>query len=76
VSFSVGDACVFRFGNPDTRTRPYTDIELHTRDAFVFGGPSRFAYHGVPKVPAATADPATGLAAGRLNVTLRRTELA
>ena len=76
VSFSVGGTCVFRFGNPDTRTKPYTDIELRSGDAFVFGGPLRFAYHGVPKVLAATADPASGLAAGRLNITLRCTGLA
>lgn len=75
VSFSFGDACVFRFGNPHTRGRPYIDIELRAGDLFVFGGPSRFAYHGVPKVLAGTADPSIGLAHGRLNITLRVTGL-
>ncbi|MFJ4875216.1 alpha-ketoglutarate-dependent dioxygenase AlkB family protein [Streptomyces sp. NPDC088745] len=75
VSFSIGDRCVFRFGNPQGRGRPYTDVELRSGDLFVFGGPSRFAYHGVPKVLPGTGDPATGLAAGRLNVTLRVTGL-
>jgi alkylated DNA repair protein (DNA oxidative demethylase) len=70
VSISLGDACVFRFGNPGTRGRPYTDIELHSGDVFVFGGPSRLAYHGVPKTLPGTADPALGLS-GRLNITLR-----
>lgn len=28
VSLSVGDTCVFRVGNTQTRTKPYTDIEL------------------------------------------------
>lgn len=75
VSLSIGDTCVFRFGNTETRGRPYTDVELRSGDLFVFGGPSRFAYHGVPKVLAGTADPATGLSAGRLNLTLRETGL-
>ncbi|MFD8542264.1 alpha-ketoglutarate-dependent dioxygenase AlkB family protein [Streptomyces sp. NPDC059649] len=75
VSLSIGDRCVFRFGNTETRTKPYTDIELASGDLFVFGGPSRLAYHGVPKVRPGTGDPATGLAGGRLNITLRMTGL-
>ncbi|OEV03981.1 DNA repair protein [Streptomyces oceani] len=76
VSLSIGDSCVFRFGNPDTRGQPYSDVELVSGDLFVFGGPSRFAYHGVPRVRPDTGDPATGLASGRLNITLRVTGLA
>ena len=75
VSLSVGDSCVFRFGNTSSRTRPYTDVELRSGDLFVFGGPSRFAYHGVPRTLPGTADPATGLTSGRLNITLRDTGL-
>jgi alkylated DNA repair protein (DNA oxidative demethylase) len=75
VSLSIGDSCVFRFGNTQTRGRPYTDVELASGDLFVFGGPSRYAYHGVPKVHVATADPATGMNGGRLNITLRATGL-
>ncbi|NEY31754.1 alpha-ketoglutarate-dependent dioxygenase AlkB [Streptomyces sp. PRKS01-65] len=70
VSLSLGDTCVFRFGNTETRARPYTDVELRSGDLFVFGGPSRLAYHGVPRVRAGTAPPALRLA-GRLNITLR-----
>ncbi|MFE1289364.1 alpha-ketoglutarate-dependent dioxygenase AlkB family protein [Streptomyces sp. NPDC058751] len=70
VSLSLGDTCVFRFGNTESRTRPYTDIELRSGDLFVFGGPSRLAYHGVPKVYAGTAPTELGLT-GRLNLTLR-----
>jgi len=70
VSLSLGDTCVFRFGNPETRTRPYTDVELRSGDLFVFGGPSRLAYHGVPRVHPGTAPPELGLT-GRLNITLR-----
>ncbi|GAA2786342.1 alpha-ketoglutarate-dependent dioxygenase AlkB [Streptomyces showdoensis] len=74
VSLSLGDTCVFRLGNTQDRGRPYTDVELASGDLFVFGGPSRFAYHGVPRVYAGTADPALGLG-GRLNITLRETGL-
>ena len=74
VSLSLGDRCVFRFGNTETRGRPYRDVDLESGDLFVFGGPSRLAYHGVPKVWAGTADPALGLT-GRLNITLRQTGL-
>ncbi|MFI1418598.1 alpha-ketoglutarate-dependent dioxygenase AlkB family protein [Streptomyces sp. NPDC020731] len=70
VSLSLGDTCVFRFGNTGTRTRPWTDVELRSGDLFVFGGPSRLAYHGVPRVHAGTAPPELGLT-GRLNITLR-----
>lgn len=73
VSLSIGDTCVFRFGNTEHRGRPYTDVELASGDLFVFGGPSRFAYHGVPKIHLGTGDPATGLSSGRLNLTLRAT---
>lgn len=70
VSLSLGDTCVFRFGNTESRTRPYTDVELRSGDLFVFGGAARLAYHGVPRVHAGTAPPELGLT-GRLNVTLR-----
>ena len=75
VSLSIGDTCIFRFGNTSTRTRPYSDIELNSGDLFVFGGPSRFAYHGVPKTLPGTADPDCGLTGGRINITLRMTGL-
>ncbi|MFF7451466.1 MULTISPECIES: alpha-ketoglutarate-dependent dioxygenase AlkB [unclassified Streptomyces] len=70
VSLSLGDTCVFRFGNTETRTRPYTDVELRSGDLFVFGGSSRLAYHGVPRVYPGSAPPELGLT-GRLNITLR-----
>ncbi|MDN3294764.1 alpha-ketoglutarate-dependent dioxygenase AlkB [Streptomyces ficellus] len=76
VSLSIGDSCVFRFGNTETRGRPYTDVELASGDLFVFGGASRFAHHGVPKIIPGTADPAVGLTSGRLNITLRETGLS
>lgn len=80
VSLSLGDACTFRFGTPAHRGRPYTDVRLESGDLVVFGGPSRLAFHGVPKVfdgtaPAWCAD-LLGAAPGRVNLTLRRTRPA
>jgi DNA oxidative demethylase len=75
VSLSVGDDCLFRFGNTEHRGRPYRDLTLRSGDAFVFGGPSRYAYHGVPRTYPGTGDPATGLPSGRINVTMRVTGL-
>lgn len=73
VSLSIGDTCTFRFGTPESRGRPYTDIALASGDLVVFGGPSRRAFHGVPKIHAGTAPEGCGLAEGRLNITLRVT---
>ncbi|MEH6623454.1 MULTISPECIES: alpha-ketoglutarate-dependent dioxygenase AlkB [Dietzia] len=77
VSLSLGDACTFRFGTPEHRGRPYTDVRLQSGDLVVFGGPSRMAFHGVPKVFDGTA-PAwcrevLGAEPGRVNITLRET---
>jgi alkylated DNA repair protein (DNA oxidative demethylase) len=70
VTISLGDTCQFRFGNTETRARPHRDVELASGDLFVFGGPSRLAFHGVPKVLGGTAPPALDLE-GRISVTLR-----
>lgn len=70
VSFSLGDSCVFRFGNTRGRGRPWTDVDLRSGDAFVFGGPSRSAYHGVPRIRPGSGPAFLGLQ-GRLNVTVR-----
>ncbi|MEV4440971.1 alpha-ketoglutarate-dependent dioxygenase AlkB [Streptomyces sp. NPDC049577] len=70
VSLSLGDSCVFRFGNTESRGRPWTDVELRSGDLFVFGGPSRPAYHGVPRTLPGTGPAGLGLT-GRLNITLR-----
>lgn len=73
VSLSIGETCIFRFGNTENRNRPYKDLELESGDLFVFGGPSRFAFHGVPRTLGGTADPVSGLDTGRINITLRMT---
>lgn len=88
VSLSIGDSCRFRFGNTSNRNKPYTDIELASGDLFVFGGESRFAFHGVTRTLPGTApqagtaphacgsDEGCGLVAGRINITMRVTGLA
>ena len=75
VSVSLGAACVFRFGNTSSRSRPWTDVRLESGDLFVFGGPSRLAYHGVPRTIPGTGDPDAGLPSGLLNITLRESGL-
>ncbi|RJL23064.1 alpha-ketoglutarate-dependent dioxygenase AlkB [Bailinhaonella thermotolerans] len=74
VSLSLGDTGLFRFGNTESRRRPWTDIPLESGDLFVFGGPSRLAYHGVTRVLPGTAPVWLGLR-GRLNITLRESGL-
>lgn len=75
VSISLGDTCVFRFGTEADRGRPWTDVLLESGDLFVFGGPSRLCFHGVPKVLPGTSDPGTGLVGGRFNITIRQSGL-
>ncbi|SJN40200.1 Alkylated DNA repair protein AlkB [Microbacterium esteraromaticum] len=70
VSLTLGDACRFRFGNNESRTKPYDDVRLESGDLFVFGREARMAYHGVTKVFAGTSPAFLGLT-GRVNVTLR-----
>jgi alkylated DNA repair protein (DNA oxidative demethylase) len=70
VTISLGDTCVFRLGNTETRTRPFHDVQLASGDLFVFGGPARLAYHGVMRILPGTAPAGLGLV-GRISVTLR-----
>lgn len=76
VSLSLGDSCVFRFGNTAGRGRPYEDVRLESGDLVVFGGPARFAFHGVPSVTDGSApgwcSDVVGAEPGRINITLRR----
>ena len=75
VSLSVGLTGLFRFGTPAGRGRPWVDVPLESGDVVVFGGPSRLAYHGVPRLIDGTDDPVVGPLPGRLNVTVRQTGL-
>lgn len=76
VSLSIGDSCLFRFGNTESRTKPYTDLTLASGDLFVFGGPSRLAFHGIQKIYPGTAPEGCGLQSGRINITMRVTGLS
>jgi alkylated DNA repair protein (DNA oxidative demethylase) len=71
VTISLGDTCTFRFGNVHKPSRPYQDVQLASGDLFVFGGPARLAYHGVPKVQTGTGPPGLDLS-GRVSITLRQ----
>jgi alkylated DNA repair protein (DNA oxidative demethylase) len=75
VSLSLGASCVFRFGNAESRNRPWHDVELGSGDLFVFGRQSRYAYHGVLRTVPGTDRPDIGLESGRLNITLRESGL-
>lgn len=75
VSLSVGDGCLFRFGNTQSRTKPYEDVLLASGDLFVFQGPARLAFHGVTKLYPGTAPRGCGLTSGRINITIRETGL-
>ena len=73
VSISLGDTAEFRFGNDAARGRPWRDLELESGDLVVFGGPSRFCYHGVTRVLPGTADPRLEVDGERYNLTIRET---
>ncbi len=73
VSLSVGDTALFRVGNPQTRNKPYRDVRLASGDLIIFGGPSRYMFHGVPKIFPGTAPEHSPVARGRFNMTLRMT---
>lgn len=70
IAVSLGDSAIFRFGNTVTRNKPYRDVELQSGDLFVFGGPSRMAYHGIIRILPGTA-PAELCLGGRLSITIR-----
>jgi alkylated DNA repair protein (DNA oxidative demethylase) len=73
VTISLGDTCTFRFAGIDRRTGPFTDVELRSGDALVFGRESRRIFHGVPKVQAGTAPEGLGHGGGRISLTVRET---
>ncbi|KAF5840213.1 2OG-Fe(II) oxygenase superfamily-domain-containing protein [Dunaliella salina] len=74
VSFSIGDTADFVMSR--THDEEPQTLQLCSGDALVFGGPSRMIYHGVPKVYPGTAPAqlleATGMRAGRINLTFRQ----
>ena len=61
---------------PDHDRRVQLYYGARTSDLFVFGGPSRLAYHGVTKIISGTAPKDCGIDQGRINITLRTTGLS
>ncbi|GMI72362.1 hypothetical protein HRI_000905500 [Hibiscus trionum] len=74
VSFSVGDAAEFLYGD-EREVEKADKVELESGDVLVFGGKSRHIFHGVTAIKQKTAPGSlleeTNLRAGRLNLTFR-----
>jgi alkylated DNA repair protein (DNA oxidative demethylase) len=68
VSVSLGLPAIFLFGGPQRGDRPRR-IRIESGDVAVWGGPARFAFHGIDPL-AEGEDPLTGRC--RINLTLRR----
>jgi alkylated DNA repair protein (DNA oxidative demethylase) len=49
VSISIGASARFRFGGLK-RQDPAKTFRLNSGDVFIFGGPSRFCYHGIDRI--------------------------
>ena len=69
VSFSLGDACLFRVGG-SKRSDPTRSLRLASGDALVLAGEARLAFHGVDRIIPGTSTLLTE--GGRINLTLRR----
>ena len=69
LSVSLGDDAIFHIGGPK-RTDAKVKMTLKSGDVVVFGGASRFAYHGIDRVFKGTSSLVPG--GGRINLTLRR----
>ena len=69
LSLSLGETAVFRVGGT-TRGGKTISLKLQSGDALVFGGPARFAFHGIDRVIAGSSTLLPQ--GGRINLTLRR----
>lgn len=69
VSLSLGDTAIFRIGGTK-RGDETRSVKLASGDAFVFGGPSRLAFHGIDRLLPGTSTVLPE--GGRLNLTMRR----
>jgi alkylated DNA repair protein (DNA oxidative demethylase) len=72
LSLSLGDSAIVRVGST-SRGGPTRSVKLESGDAFVLGGPSRLAYHGIDRVIAGSSTLLPN--GGRINLTLRRVSL-
>jgi alkylated DNA repair protein (DNA oxidative demethylase) len=69
VSLSLGDTCLFRFGETK-RGGSTRSLKLTSGDALVLGGPARLVFHGVDRIIPGTSTLLQE--GGRFNLTLRR----
>lgn len=73
ITISLGDSCIFRFGNPYDAAAPYQDIEMRSGDLLIMAGRERSAYHGVMKIISDTTPPELEMTAkGRISLTMRQ----
>lgn len=75
VSLSIGDEGVFRMAGTDAPTAPFTDITVFSGDLVVFGAEARRVYHGITRINDNTGPAGTGVAQGRINITIRQVGL-
>lgn len=73
LSLSLGDNALYRFGGTK-RGGPTKSVKLSSGDVLMFGGPSRFIYHGIDRIQAGSSTLVPG--GGRINLTLRRVTAA
>ncbi|KAH9617228.1 hypothetical protein KSS87_015090 [Heliosperma pusillum] len=75
VSFSVGDAAEFLYGN-QRDVKKAEKLVLESGDVLIFGGESRHVFHGISSIIPHSAPPflleEAGLRPGRLNLTFRQ----
>jgi alkylated DNA repair protein (DNA oxidative demethylase) len=69
ISFSLGDAALFRVGGLQ-RSAPTRSFHLDSGDAMSLAGESRLAFHGVDRIIAGSSTLLPR--GGRINLTLRR----
>ena len=72
ISLSIGDEALFRIGGCENRNKPWDELMLCSGDLVVFGGPKRYAYHGIVRVNDHTLPAGCGLREGRINITIRQ----
>jgi DNA oxidative demethylase len=73
LSFSLGDACLYRYGGLN-RTDRTKSVRLESGDVLLMGGASRLAFHGVDRIYGGSNDIMPK--GGRINLTLRRVSKA
>jgi alkylated DNA repair protein (DNA oxidative demethylase) len=69
LSVSLDDDALFRIGGITRRSRTQS-IKLSSGDVLTFGGPARFAFHGIDRIVGGSSTLVPG--GGRINLTLRR----